>query len=127
METPITDSNPKKLLMLTEKEATDFFSDFYGGAHHIPGHKLHEFGYGWYVKHDRGELCTYDFNQLTRLVLMAHERAIRVCVAPHTFNTVKVIIHKRQQDGKYFERHPTIEKAIEDFHNSKTHHEQQPG
>lgn len=100
---------------LTLEEATQFFSDFYGGEHHIPGFKPKPFGLGWCVSHDRGDLATYDFTGLTKLVLMGHDRCIRVSVQAKGKNVMEIAIHKRQRDGSMSSRHPTIETAIENF------------
>lgn len=100
---------------LTHDEAEKFFSEFYGGAHHIPGHKVHEFGYGYMVKHDREDLATYDFDQLTRLVLMAHRDCYRAAVENHGPRAMKIMIWKRKRTGSMSERHPTIEQAIERY------------
>jgi len=108
---------------LTNEEATKFFAEFYGGEHHIPGHKLYRFGDGWIAKHycGHGDLATYDFNSLTRLVLMAHRDCYRVCIMPLNFNTIKIAIHKRSPDGGWSTGHPTIETALEEFNNSIKH------
>lgn len=37
---------------MTKEEATEFFSEFYYGEHHIPKHQVFEFGHGWMVKHE---------------------------------------------------------------------------
>src|ERR1700749_4274377 len=100
---------------LSEEEAEKFFSEFYSGAHHIPGHTVHKFGRGWMVKHDRGDLATYDFDALTRLVLMAHRDCYRASVDNHGPRTMKICIWKRKREGGMCERHPTIEQAIERF------------
>lgn len=100
---------------LTKEEATAFFAEFYQGEHHIPKGGVKEFGYGWMVEHDRGELATYDGNSLTRLVLMAHEKCIRVGVSPLGKTTLEIAIWKRQREGCMSERHPTLEQAIESF------------
>jgi hypothetical protein len=100
---------------LTKAEATEFFAEFYDGRHHIPKSGVKEFGDGWYVSHNRGDLATYDYNQLTRLVLMGHDKCIRVSVAPSNFNTLKICIWKRQREGGMSSRHPTLEQAIEKF------------
>lgn len=99
---------------LTLQEAIDFFSEFYQGEHHIPG-KVKEFGGGWVVNHDRGDLATYDYNQLTKLVFMAHEKCIRVSVMPCSPRHLKIAIWKRQREGGMSERHPTLQQAIESF------------
>lgn len=102
-------------LHLTKEEATNFFAQFYGGEHHIPKYKIFEFGDGWMVKHDRGDLATYDYNDLTRLVLMAHDKCIRVSIMPLNMNTVKIAIWKREREGGMSRRHATIEQAIETY------------
>jgi hypothetical protein len=103
---------------MTKEEAVSFFADFYCGAHHIPArdycgiHGIHEFGNGWYVNH-YGDLSTFDFDRLTRLVFMAHDRCIRVEIASSGPRYMKIIIHKRaQREGEIWSRHPTIESAL---------------
>lgn len=101
---------------LTIEEATEFFSEYYGGAHHIPNYKVDSEGYGFSVTHDGGGIATFDGNGLTRLVLMAHEKCIRVSVNPKNSRSVKIYIHKRfGTEGSIGERHPTIEMAIENY------------
>lgn len=104
---------------LTAAEAEKFFSEFYRGSHHIPGCKVHEFGRGWMVKHDRGDISTYDFNDLTRLVLMAHRDCYRASIDTHGPRALKIMIWKRKREGSISERHPTIEQAIASFTGNK--------
>lgn len=101
---------------LTKEEATAFFSELYGGEHHIPNYKIFEFGSGWMVRDYTSVWSTFDFNSLTKFVLMCHDKCIRGEIRPHTFIEIKVIIHKRQdREGGFSTRHPTIETAIEKF------------
>lgn len=59
---------------------------------------------------------TFDFSQLTRLVISAHDHCVRVEVAPRAPNYMRVAIHQRKgREGSMYERHPTIEQAIKDF------------
>jgi hypothetical protein len=103
---------------LTLDEATQFFSEFYGGEHHIPGYKVKPFGYGFVVLHDQGDLATFDSYGLTKLVLMAHDKCIRASVSPHNSGKIKICIWKRQgREGNFSRRHPTIETAIQDWRN----------
>lgn len=113
----IETNNPEEIEFdhLTEAEAEKFFSELYHGSHHIPDQKVHEFGRGWMVKHDRGDLATYDFNDLTRLVLMAHRDCYRASIMNHGPRAMKIAIWKRQRNGSMSQRHPTIEQAIESF------------
>lgn len=100
---------------LTKEEATAFFAEFYYGEHHIPGYQVYPFGQGWMVKHDRGDIATYDYDGLTRLVLMAHDKAYRVSVMPMNAGKLKICVWKRQRDGGMTESHPAINQAIEKY------------
>lgn len=99
---------------MSSDEAKQFFGWFYHGEHHIPS-TIKPFGSGWVVIHNRGDLATFDFNGLTRLVLMAHAKQIRVSIMPYNFNSFKIAIWQRKLEGAFDERHPTIETAIADF------------
>lgn len=95
---------------LTKEQATQFFSAFYGGEHHIPS-EVKSFGYGWAVIQNN-EIATYDFNAMTRLVVMAHDLCVRVEVSAVSKHTLKVAIWKRQREGAIYKRHPTLEQAV---------------
>ena len=97
---------------LLEQDATEFFSELYGGKHHIPRGGLHSFGCGWSVNH-YGDLSTFDFDALTRLVFLAHDKAIRVEVSNSGPRMVKISIWRRVRNGEMWARHPTIEQALE--------------
>ena len=103
---------------MTLEEAEDFFSEFYLGKHHIPS-KIHAFGNGWNVN-QYGSLSTYDFDGLTRLVFLAHDKCIRVGIGSSGPGTIKIIIYKRKnRDGDHqYDRHPTIETALEQWRKS---------
>lgn len=110
---------------LTHAEATDFFAALYRGAHHIPGRhygggeNVRAHGGGWSVSHF-GYLSSFDFDKLTRLVLLAHERCIRVEVDSGGPRRVRIAIWRRQREGGMSERHPTIEQAIATFRGVNT-------
>lgn len=103
---------------LTKEEATAFFAEFYHGEHHIPRGGLKAFGDGWSVIH-MGSFATYDYDELTRLVIAAHDKCIRVCIMPYKFKELKIAIWKRQREGGMSKRHPTLEQAIESFRKSQ--------
>jgi len=100
--------------VLEKENAVKFFSEFYFGEHHIPG-ELKEWRQGWMVVHNRGGLATFDFNQLTRLVFMAHRDAIRVEIIPHTFSAIKICLHQRTREGSISLSHPDIYDALNKF------------
>lgn len=61
----------------------------------------------------RPQIATYDTDALTRLVVLAHDRCVRLDVSPHTFQHLRVGMWTRScREGRLFDRHPTIEGAI---------------
>ena len=104
-------------LPMTKEEAIEFFSEIYGGAHHIQG-EVKQFGDGWTVQ-NYNDLSTYDFNMLTRMVFLAHDKCYRLSIKQGAPSAVKVMIWKRHaREGKIYEMHPTIEQALEKWRES---------
>lgn len=98
---------------MTKQEATDFFSELFGGEHHLPS-PIKEFGMGFSLNF-RNDFATWDFNTMTRFVIMCHDKCIRGEVQP-AGPMLKLAIHKRAgREGKMNERHPTIEQAIASY------------
>ena len=100
---------------MEKQEAVKFFSDFYFGEHHFPN-ELKECGYGYsMVCQPSRELSTFDFNHLTRLVVMAHDRCIRVEIVPNG-KSLRICIHKRERSNDavsdMMSTHPTLEYHI---------------
>ncbi len=95
---------------MSKEEATKFFSDFFFGEHHIPG-EIKKNGHGWEIV-TGDSLCSYDYSNMTRLVIMAHDRAIRVAVVPHTFKLLRIIIHQREREGGELTKHPDLESNV---------------
>lgn len=67
------------------------------GLHHVPFGRTWEIDWsGEGVKVSGfGEIATYDFGLLTRLVLLAHEHSIRVEIKSHTFKSMMITLHPR--------------------------------
>jgi hypothetical protein len=108
---------------LTHEQAVAFFSEFYGGTHRIPGARykaenIKPYGTGWSVSHP-GELASFDSDQLTTLVLLAHERCIRVHVEPCNPRYLRIVIFGRVREGDISRRHPTIGHAVALFDRVK--------
>lgn len=100
----------------TIEDATDFFGKVFNGTHHIPS-RVRSWGYGWFTW-THTPLATFDFNILTRLVVLAHDECVRVEICTHYFHGVKIILHKRQgREGAMSQRHPTLEDGIADARN----------
>lgn len=60
----------------------------------------------------KSSLATFDFDHLTRLVILAHDRCIRVGVEPRSFQYLAITMYPRKSEGAMHDRHPTIEEAI---------------
>lgn len=94
---------------------------FLRGFHHWPNAKGPE-GVDWShpytvaVTFGYGEaFATFDDDALTRLVLLAHELAIRVTVEAGGVQRLRVRLHPRPRAGDVSGQHPTIEEAVERF------------
>lgn len=104
-------------MSMTKEQAIEFFGEIYCGKHHIPGKHCEPvpWGDGWCVNHT-GELSTFDFNKLTRLVFLAHDRCVRVSIQSSGPGMVRICIWQREKrTGSIFESHPAIETALEDW------------
>lgn len=97
-----------------EERAKAMLSRVFGGLHHVSSLKVSSREVTC-IHH--GDLATYDWDQLTRLVLAAHEYCLRVCIRQGGVGSVKVVVHPRiNRDGcPMSERHPTLEQAIERY------------
>lgn len=62
-------------------------------------------------------LATYDGADLTSLVFLAHDLALRAEVSAER-NCLVVRLHPRGRDGSLFARHPTLESASEAWRNN---------
>jgi hypothetical protein len=93
-------------------ECACMFADVVGGFHHVNA-EFKPFGCGIRVSSSHGRWATYDFSALTRIVILAHDRMIRVEVAPSGPRMIAFNMWKRhKREGGMSERHPTIEDAI---------------
>lgn len=91
-----------------------FVSDLFGGLHHAPN----ESKWKWESPTQVSMTCradgwaTFDGEMLTRLVLLAHARAVRVELSPRGPGYLELRFSQRKREGAMHERHPTIEQAI---------------
>ncbi len=68
----------------------------------------------WFVslKMASKSLASWDFNELTTLVFLAHDHCIRVDVKP-AMRYLELMFHPRSaREGGMAERHPTLEQAV---------------
>lgn len=93
-------------------ECAELVADLMHGFHHISG-KFEEWGSGIEINTTHGRLATFDFDGLTRLVVLAHDRCIRAEIRPSGPGLIKIILHKRHiREGRQSEKHPTLEDNI---------------
>lgn len=111
----ILDSESYAWCSKDQQECCKMLFDIFGGEHHLQ-RKVKPWGLGIQYNHF-GELATYDFQQLTWAVLMAHDRMIRFSILPSGRGMIRLVLHKRHTRDveKFYDRHPTIEQAIENF------------
>lgn len=98
-------------------ECFKMLCDLFYGAHHVGG-IVKPCGKSGIENNTRytGSFGTYDFNALTRAVIMAHDRCIRFSIESSGPGMLKLRFHKRHlREGQMHERHPTIEQAISDL------------
>lgn len=106
--------NPYRKPWMTDDqyECYELLADLFLGWHHVHG-GLHEWGNGIKFNTYISRLASTDFDGLTRLVFLAHDRMIRVEVVPSGPRMIGLTLHKRHtRDGGMAERHPTIEQAL---------------
>lgn len=101
-------------------ECLKLFADVHGGFNHMFG-KVHPWGKGIKLNATcANNLSTFDYSGLTNLVVLAHDRMIRVEIVPSGPNMIGLVAHKRHsREGRLYERHPTIEDAIKTVRNCK--------
>ncbi|WP_277977416.1 hypothetical protein [Pantoea endophytica] len=56
--------------------------------------------------------ATFDYDGLTKAVILAHDRYIRFEIEPSGPGMLRLVLHRRQPNGRMYERHPTLEEAI---------------
>jgi hypothetical protein len=84
--------------------------DWAHGFHHLPMPK--EFGRGVSI-HWSQDLSTWDFNRLTTLVLLAHERCVRIEINRGNPQGITIAAHRRKRDSKsIYEGHPSLENLV---------------
>lgn len=87
------------------------WADVMRGFHHCGEFK--QCSRGIEVSEFASNFSTFDFDALTRIVLFAHDRCVRVELASSGPNRIKFALHRRHaRDGSMMSRHPTIDEAI---------------
>ena len=99
------------------EQVLGLLDSLYAGLHHVPARSLEQADWGsndWIrvtVWDDR--FSTFDSDWLTRLVVLAHDRCIRVEMQAAAYHHFWLCFTPRVREGNLMHRHPTIEQAIE--------------
>lgn len=100
------------------KRAEAMLARVFRGMHHVHGLKKVKPDRYWTCLH-QGGAASFDFNDLTRLVLGAHEYCLRVEVTGGGPNRLKIHVSNRiRSSDNSYERHPCIEEAIAGWNKS---------
>jgi len=107
---------PIQMMSPNQLECFQLLSDWLGGDHHCPKrvYAAGPRGITCCIR-DHSRLATYDFGQLTALVVLAHDRCIRAELSGAAPGLIRLYLHKRNtRDGSHqWDRHPTIEDHIQ--------------
>lgn len=97
-------------------ECFEMLADLCRGSHHIGG-KVKPSGSGIQISLQYGfYAATFDYDGLTRAVVMAHDRCIRFEIYPSSPRTLGLRLHKRHsREGGMSSRHPTLEEALKNL------------
>ena len=108
------------------KNVADLLGELFRGIYHLDHKALFrvdwsnesyiEFNLGWH------ELATTDFDELTRLVFLAHHMAIRVSIEASTVKYLRLTFLQRVRKGDNVYKHPTLDDAVAIFKVDMVHH-----
>jgi hypothetical protein len=89
------------------------------GLHHLPveARKIDWSG-EWVELTFWSSFSTFDFDELTRLVFLAHDHCIRAEISA-AMRYLRVSLYPRVRDGLICDRHPALEKVMADW---REHH-----
>lgn len=106
--------------------AANLIADVFGGFHHL---RLRRKGRRWWIFEPAGtgviyrdlrSMSTFDAPKLTHLVILAHERCVRVEIAAR-MNYLEIMAHQRKgREGRYYERHWTLDDAVKALSPQRT-------
>lgn len=80
----------------------------YRGAHHVSRVRV---GDRWLEVSHCGDLSTADGDLLTRLIVLAHDAAVRVEISSSAPFMVKITLHPRRRTRRVMTNHPTLDEA----------------
>ena len=101
------------------EKVADFLGELFYGIYHLDDKSLWRVDWSntRYIEMSfySGGLSTFDFDELTRLVFLAHHYCIRVSVKPCNFNYLRLVFHPRERNADLYHRHPSLDEAVANF------------
>lgn len=109
--------NPEVVISELGIKVANLLGEWQRGIYHMEHSKLYKANWEsnqWIeVSMWCSGMSTYDFDDLTRLVFLAHEMALRVQLEPSAHHHVKLIFHPRSNDSdKRYMWHPNLDEAV---------------
>lgn len=93
-----------------QQECIDLLARVFGGRHQL--NEIHAIGENTIAMPYWNALSTFDGGQLTHLVILAHEKAIRVEISAYKSELQIALYYRGKREGKIYQRHPDLETAI---------------
>ncbi len=115
------------------ERAAELLEQFFSGMHNADLATLRRVDWAntYFIEYRLfGQLSSFDFDNLTRLVLLAHDHCLRVSIGSLSSKHLCLLIHARARTGSIDQRHPTIEGALElwrRYHPIEATYGYQPG
>lgn len=106
------------------ESVADLLGSLYSDIYHLDRSALFHKRTNWAaVNHIEivlwGQFSTFDGDRLTQLVFLAHDRCLRVTVEGAASGYLRITFHPKTREGNSFDRHPTIEQALEKWQSSR--------
>lgn len=112
-----------KPLSSVATKALTIISYLEGGLHHVSWKQRENFQYfdeHSFIYKRFGNMATYDSSELTTLVVLCHELAVRVEISSQGFRYTRMLFTERVRDSpKMYERHPSIDEVIKNWRNKR--------
>ncbi len=101
------------------ERVAELLGELFGGLYHLDLKSINRAGWSddRYIEisfYSNG-MSTFDFDDLTRLVFLAHHLAIRVVIKPCNMHYLRLAFSPRGRKGDLYIRHPCLDEAVENF------------
>lgn len=109
--------HPKREMSSLGEDAARLLNDLYAGIYHIQPECSRV---DWSDEHHieivlYGCWSSFDYDNLTRLVFLAHDYALRVQMDARANGYIRLMFHRRQRNGDLYQRHPSLEQAVQSW------------